>query len=141
MILSPRKLNFSLLIVDDHELTRISLKLLFASQKHINLVGIATNGLEAINLVELHFPDVIILDLQMPLMNGLTAAQNIKKISPHTQIIAHSSILEIGEKVNSQSLFIDYFCPKNIDNTTLIQLVNELGIHQVKSHALGVNCS
>jgi DNA-binding NarL/FixJ family response regulator len=127
MTLSQQKEKFSLLIVDDHELTRFTLKLLFTSQKHIDIVGIAANGLEAINLVKLHSPDVIILDLQMPLISGFTAAKEIKKITPYAQIIAYSSQLEIQENFTKLTPFIDYFYPKDIDNISLINLVNKLG--------------
>ena len=59
------------LIVDDHELTRLTLKLAFYHQTDIQLVGLGANGKEAIELVKELHPDVIILDLQMPVMDGI----------------------------------------------------------------------
>jgi DNA-binding NarL/FixJ family response regulator len=127
MIISQYQQRFNLLIVDDHELTRFSLKLLFTTQKHINIVGLASNGLEAIDLVKLHSPDVIILDLEMPIMNGFTAAREIKKINSHTRIIAHSSHLGVGQQKMNSASFIDYFYSKEINNISFIALVNQLG--------------
>jgi len=111
------------LVVDDHELTRFSLKLALSNQENIELVGLASNGLEAIEMVERHRPDVIILDLQMPLMDGWSASTQIKHIEPNTKIIAYSSL----ENPSSQDNSLDAFCRKDTATPELIALVRELG--------------
>ena len=121
------------LVVDDHELTRFSLKLAFSSQKQIELVGLASNGKEAIEMVERYRPDVIILDLQMPVMDGLSASSYIKSISPTTQIIAYSSVEDPQLEDMSQTAPIDVFCKKDTATKDLINLVKQLGsqkLHQ-----------
>ncbi|MBD2085819.1 response regulator transcription factor [Trichocoleus sp. ST-U3] len=115
------------LVVDDHELTRFSLKLAFQSQANIELVGLATNGQEAIEMVERHHPDVIILDLQMPVLDGLSASTQIKHIDPHAQIIAYSSVEDPQIEVMSQTARIDAFCKKDTATQELIALVKQLG--------------
>lgn len=115
------------LVVDDHELTRFSLKLAFQSQPNIELVGLASNGQEAIEMVERHRPDVIILDLQMPVLDGLSASTQIKHIDPHTQIIAYSSVEDPQIEVMSQTARIDAFCKKDTATQELIALVTQLG--------------
>jgi DNA-binding NarL/FixJ family response regulator len=115
------------LVVDDHELTRFSLKLALQSQANIELVGLATNGQEAIEMVERHRPDVIILDLQMPVLDGLSASTQIKHIDPHTQIIAYSSVEDPQIEVMSQTARIDAFCKKDTATQELIALVKQLG--------------
>ncbi|MFE1747452.1 response regulator transcription factor [Coleofasciculus sp. H7-2] len=115
------------LVVDDHELTRFSLKLAFQSQANIELVGLASNGQEAIEMVERHRPDVIILDLQMPVLDGLSASTQIKHIDPHTQIIAYSSVEDPQIEVMSQTARIDAFCKKDTATQELIALVTQLG--------------
>lgn len=115
------------LVVDDHELTRFSLKLALQSQRNIELVGLASNGKEAIEMVERHHPDVIILDLQMPVMDGLSASNHIKNMQPNTQIIAYSSVDDPQVEVMSQTARIDAFCKKDTATHDLIALVKEMG--------------
>ncbi|MBD1839582.1 MULTISPECIES: response regulator transcription factor [unclassified Coleofasciculus] len=115
------------LVVDDHELTRFSLKLAFQSQANIELVGLASNGQEAVEMVERHHPDVIILDLQMPVLDGLSASTQIKHIDPHAQIIAYSSVEDPQIEVMSQTARIDAFCKKDTATQELIALVKQLG--------------
>lgn len=115
------------LVVDDHELTRFSLKVALSSQENIELVGLASNGQEAIEMVERHHPDVIILDIQMPVMDGLSASTHIKNIEPKTQIIAYSSQEDPKLKDKSQTKSLDAFCKKDTATPELIELVRELG--------------
>ena len=115
------------LVVDDHELTRFSLKLALQSQANIELVGLASNGQEAVEMVERYHPDVIILDLQMPVLDGLSASTQIKHIDPHAQIIAYSSVEDPQIEVMSQTARIDAFCKKDTATQELIALVEQLG--------------
>lgn len=125
MSLPPYTLR--VLVVDDHELTRFSLKLALSHQENIELVGLASNGQEAIQMVKRHHPDVIILDLQMPIMDGWSASTHIKHIDPKTQIIAYSSLEDQYFKDSSQTNCLDAFCKKEIATLELIALVRELG--------------
>lgn len=115
------------IVVDDHELTRFSLKLAMQGQKNIELVGMASNGKEAIELVERCHPDVIILDLQMPVMDGLSASNHIKTIDPNVQIIAYSSVENPQAEVRNAAARIDAFCQKDAPTQDLIALVKKLG--------------
>ncbi len=115
------------MVVDDHELTRFSLKLAMQSQKNIELVGMASNGKEAIELVERCHPDVIILDLQMPVMDGLSASNHIKTLDPNVQIIAYSSVENPQAEVRNAAARIDAFCKKDAPTQDLIALVKKLG--------------
>lgn len=115
------------LVVDDHELTRFTLKLALSSQENIELVGLASNGQEAIEMVLRHRPDVIILDLQMPIMDGWSASTQIKHIEPNTQIIAYSSLEDPKFKDTCQTDSLDAFCKKDTATPELIALVRELG--------------
>ena len=126
-MLSHDSYNLRVLVVDDHELTRLSLQLVFSVQENIHVVGLASNGQEAIEMVQLYQPDVIILDLQMPVMNGWSASNYIKAISPNTQILAYSSVDESSFQNNKNKHHFDEFCRKDIPTKELIALVKQLG--------------
>ena len=126
-MLTCEQTKFRVLVVDDHELTRFSLSLALRNQDDIELVGLASNGQEALDMVGQHHPDVIILDLQMPVMDGLSASTHIKTIYPSIQILAYSSLEDPQTEVMVQTAKIDAFCKKDTDTKDLIELVKQLG--------------
>jgi DNA-binding NarL/FixJ family response regulator len=76
----------TVLIVDDSESVRASVRALFEAEPEFDVVGEAVNGLDAISKAEELSPDLIVLDLSMPIMNGLEAAESLKSTSPSTPI-------------------------------------------------------
>ncbi|MBD2034954.1 response regulator transcription factor [Phormidium sp. FACHB-592] len=120
------------LIVDDHELTRLSLSLAFQNQQDMELVGVASNGQEAIDLVRQHHPDVIVLDLQMPVMDGLSASTHIKSANPTVQILAYSSLDDPQTEVMLQTAKIDAFRKKDTTTEELIATVRQLSQRAAK---------
>ncbi|MEH2072170.1 MAG: response regulator transcription factor [Nostoc sp.] len=126
LMLSCETSTLRVLVVDDHELTRLTLQLVFSCQENIQVVGLASNGQEAIEMVKLCQPDVIVLDLQMPVMDGWSASSQIKAISPSTQILAYSSVEDVNYDTNKMSRF-DNVCRKDVPTSELIALVRQLG--------------
>ena len=76
-----------ILIVDDHTLFREGLKALFSSILDTAVIGEATTGAQAITQAEKLQPDVVLMDIQMPDMNGIEATRQIVQTSPHIGII------------------------------------------------------
>jgi DNA-binding NarL/FixJ family response regulator len=76
-----------LLIADDHELFRDGLKTLILSASDVELVAEAASGTEAIQLAADHRPDVVLLDIQMPEMNGIEAARQIVAAIPEAKVL------------------------------------------------------
>jgi len=79
--------QMQILIVDDKPNVRVGIRMLL--QKHVdwNICGEAGDGIEAIRLAAAHQPDVILLDISMPRMDGLTALPLIREKSPGSQIV------------------------------------------------------
>ncbi|ARV61512.1 two-component system response regulator [Nostocales cyanobacterium HT-58-2] len=127
LMLSCKPSTLRVLVVDDHELTRLTLKLAFSCQANIQVVGLASNGQEAIEMVKSHHPDVIVLDLHMPVMDGWSASGHIKAIAPNTQIIAYSSVEDTKCQETREMSSLDAFCKKDTPTTELIALVRKLG--------------
>lgn len=81
---------YRILIVDDHSIVRRGLRALLASQPGLEVCCEASTGLEAVNLVRKSKPDLVILDLTMPDMNGLDATRAIHEESPDASVLVLS---------------------------------------------------
>ena len=124
--MKPRE-TIKVLIADDHELTSLVLKTLISQQPHRQVVGIAVNGQQAIALAKIYQPDVIILDVRMPVLNGQSAAIQIKQFDPYVRIIAYSSLANLLMEKNNQTTAFDLYCPKDISSQDLIKAIDDLG--------------
>src|SRR3989442_6098348 len=76
-----------LVIADDHDLARAGLHTMLTGQRGLELVGEAKNGREALELCHRLQPDLALLDVRMPEMDGLTTCRNIKQECPATSVI------------------------------------------------------
>jgi len=77
----------NIMIVDDHVLYRAGVKTALSSKKDIKVVAEADNGAHLLNILKGIQPDVILLDIQMPIMDGITALPEVKKLYPHIKVI------------------------------------------------------
>ncbi|RSK25787.1 DNA-binding response regulator [Bacillus sp. HMF5848] len=87
--------QIKLLLVDDQELIRESLHIILAMEEDFNLIGSVTNGKEAIKACETQQPDVILMDINMPVMDGIEATKAIKDRWPDVQIIILTTFEEV----------------------------------------------
>lgn len=94
--------DIRVLIVDDVERVRQDLCTFLSLTGNIEIVGQASNGLEAIRLVQTLHPQVVLMDLEMPIMNGYEAARQVKALQPSCQVIALS--IHAGEAERQQAL-------------------------------------
>ena len=76
-----------LIIADDHVLYRAGVKNALSSKKNIKVIAEADNGSHLLNILKGIQPDVILLDIQMPIMDGITTLPEIKKLYPHIRVI------------------------------------------------------
>ncbi len=81
-------------IVDDHGIVLRGLRLYLDADPEIEVVGEARNGAEAITLARRLAPDVVLMDLIMPVMDGITATTAIRSEMPDTEVVALTSVLE-----------------------------------------------
>ncbi len=84
----------TILIVDDHEVVRNGIRAYLDTLKEFQVVGEAASGEEAIKLVQELIPDVVLMDLIMPGMDGIETTREVKKISPRTQVVVLTSYHE-----------------------------------------------
>ena len=84
------------LIVDDNDLVRLSLKMALRDNQQFSVVSQASNGQQAIDFYQQDKPDVVILDLDMPKMDGIETYKRIIEIDPRARTIILSAFLETG---------------------------------------------
>ncbi len=73
--------------MDDHPLVRDGISFAIAAQTDMTVIAEAANGREAVEMFRLHRPDVTLMDLQMPVLNGIDATMEIKRIAPAARVL------------------------------------------------------
>lgn len=100
------------LVVDDSAAVRKSLSSLLAAQPCVEVVGTAENGREAVDKVAELTPDVVLMDLQMPEMNGLDATMRIRRRYPAVQVIVVTTYDSAQVRAVCERAGADGFVPK-----------------------------
>ncbi|MDQ2691630.1 MAG: response regulator transcription factor [Chloroflexota bacterium] len=88
----------TVLLADDHIMVRDGLRYILEAAGDIQIIGLASNGKEAVAQAGAHCPDIAIIDISMPVMDGIEATRQILKICPHTRIVT-LSMYHTGEYV------------------------------------------
>jgi two-component system, NarL family, response regulator DegU len=81
-------------IADDHPLIRLGIRKMFEGERDIRVVGEASNGQEAIAVVEQHNPDVLLLDLHMPIMDGVQVLEHLNKHGLQVRVLILSAFYD-----------------------------------------------
>jgi two-component system, NarL family, response regulator NreC len=79
-----------ILLADDHAVVRQGFKMILGAQSDMEIVGEAGNGREAVELAENLKPDIVVMDVAMPELNGIEATRRLSTSSPHTRVVALS---------------------------------------------------
>jgi DNA-binding NarL/FixJ family response regulator len=115
-----------IVLADDHVLVREGLKTLL-EREHFQVTAEASDGQEAVKLVETHHPDIAILDISMPTLNGIEAARGIARSSPKTKVILltqHEEEQYIHEALEAG---VKGYVLKNQVANDLIQAIRQVG--------------
>lgn len=115
--------KIKVLIVDDHALLREGIRSLLASHDDIEVVGEAANGSEAIEKVREVDPDVILMDIAMPIMDGLEATRRIRKQNPNIKIIILTQYDRKDYVLSSIKSGASGFIPKNVIISELVSAI------------------
>ena len=115
--------KIKLLIAEDHPFTRQTLAYEFKKMEEIEFKGAFENGKDAFEYCLLNDVDVILMDITMPVMDGIIATKEIKKIKPNTKIIILTSHKEKENVLDSLSSGANAYCVKNIKTPELLEII------------------
>ena len=94
-------MTIRILLADDHSVVRQGLKMFLALDDELDVIGEAENGAEALKMAHELQPDVVLMDLLMPVMDGITAIGHIRRELPDVEVIALTSVLEDASVVGA----------------------------------------
>jgi DNA-binding NarL/FixJ family response regulator len=114
------------LIADDHTLFRDGLRALLASIPDVEVVGEASSGREALKLAVEHQPDVVLMDIQMPDLNGIEATRQILRASPHIGIIVLTMFQDDDSVFAVMRAGARGYVLKGADQTVLLRAVRAI---------------
>jgi DNA-binding NarL/FixJ family response regulator len=116
----------SVLVVDDNASIRQALCRVFTSEAEFDLCGEAENGREAIEKAQALHPDLIVMDLSMPVMNGIDAARTLKTLMPMVPVIIFSEYTDVFSEQEARSAGISALVSKSEHVSVLIERVRAL---------------
>jgi DNA-binding NarL/FixJ family response regulator len=90
-----------IIIADDHSVVRQGLKMFLGLDPDLEIIGEAADGAEAVKMAHELNPDVVLMDMLMPVMDGIAATERIRKELPDTEVIALTSVLEDGAVIGA----------------------------------------
>ena len=107
-------------IFDDHAVFRKVLRIILEKQHDLTLVAEADNGLTAVEMVDEHRPDVVLMDINMPVVNGLDATGIITSKYPRTRVVILSMHSDDGVRVRAKEVGASHFLSKDCQPKGLI---------------------
>lgn len=117
-------MKIKVLLVEDHELTRKGIAYGLKFNSEIELIGEVDNGKKAVEFVKKDKPDIILMDISMPVMNGIVATQKIKEIDPEIKVIILTSISEKESVLSAFNSGANAYCMKDVRSEELLRIIN-----------------
>ena len=119
-------MSVKILLADDHPIVRQGMKSLVEAQKDLIVVGEASDGLQAVELVEKLKPDILILDLMMPSLNGMEVLKRIQGSTPRTRVIVLSMHSADGYVIKAVRSGASGYIVKETGPSELIQAISSV---------------
>ena len=118
--------NITVMIVDDHPLFRQGLRDVLEMDDSLDVVAEAADGKLAIQLAYTHQPDVILMDINLPTINGLQVTRKIKAGLPKTQVVTITGYDDAQQVLHALRAGASAYCPKDIMPETLIKIIHQV---------------
>ncbi len=123
---SSKQDTIKVVIVEDYKLTRVGLRSTLNEFENIEVIGEAEDATKGLEIIEKEKPDVVLMDLGLPGMNGLEATQKTKEISPKTNVIILTSHERGEEVIAALGSGACAYCLKDIDPKTLSEVIKNV---------------
>ena len=115
-----------LLIADDHEILASGMSSILSNHKELSILGTVSNGQEVLDFLANHEVDVVIMDLNMPVLNGIEATEIIKKKFPETKVLILSMFDREGYIQNALDVGADGYVLKNVSEAEILSAVKRI---------------
>lgn len=120
---NDQKEPINIIIADDHVLYRAGVKTALSSKKDIRVIAEADNGSHLLMLLKTAQPDVILLDIQMPIMDGITALPQIKKLYPQIKIVMLTMMDDVSMITKLMELGANSYLSKTSDSEIIYEAI------------------
>lgn len=117
--------ELSVLVVDDEELIRAGMRLLLNGSEDLRIVGEAADGRQALDLTAEHDPDVVLLDIRMPVMDGLTCAEHLLQANPERTVLVLTTFDADETVLRALELGVSGFLLKDTPPAELVASVRQ----------------
>jgi NarL family two-component system response regulator LiaR len=124
----------SVLIVDDHQVVREGLRAFLELNEDIQVVGEAANGQQAVEMTAALAPDVVLMDLVMPVMDGITAAARIRTLGSGTKVIALTSFAEDDKVFPAIQAGASSYLLKDVSPAALVDAIRAVHRGEARLH-------
>jgi two-component system, NarL family, response regulator LiaR len=121
-----------IVIADDHSVVRRGLRMFLAMDPELVVVGEAADGEEAVKIARQLLPDIVLMDLLMPVMDGITATAIIRRELPDTEVLALTSVLEDASVVGAVRAGAIGYLLKDTDADALCRAIKAAAAGQVQ---------
>ena len=115
----------TIILADDHKVMREGLRLLLEKEADFRVIGEASSGLEAVQLIKNHHPDVLVVDMVMSGLNGIEVTRQVRKCSPDTKIVVLSMYGTEGYVVEALRAGVKGYVLKEASGKDLVHAVRE----------------
>jgi NarL family two-component system response regulator LiaR len=115
----------TILIVDDHDIVRQGARAFLEAQPDLHVVGEAASGEEAVRMMQDLIPDVVLMDLILPGINGIEATRTVKRISPRSQVVVLTSFYEDDQIFPALRAGAISYTLKDIHSTELAEIIRK----------------
>lgn len=128
-------MTIGLLLVDDHAMVRRGLQVFLSTQPDIKVIGEASNGSEALERTAELQPDIILMDLHMPVMDGIETAKQLRISHPQVKIIVLTSFSDQDHVLPAIRVGIKGYLLKDIEPEALVVAIRKVHSGQVELHS------